>query len=121
MLKIRPSRDRLIINMGIPILVRRHLSIATAPWFCDGACAIGPVPHCSWLMYLCYSAFLGCSGGVLMDRFVCDNRFSIAWKIFMPTSYTRHISLTDMLICGSTQTTLVGLTMYATADSGLPF
>ena len=32
MLKIRRSRDRLIFNMGIPILVRRHLYIETAPW-----------------------------------------------------------------------------------------
>ena len=33
MLKIRRSRDRLIFNMGIPTLVRRHLYIETAPWF----------------------------------------------------------------------------------------
>ena len=32
MLKIRRSRDRLIFNMGIPILVRWHLHIETAPW-----------------------------------------------------------------------------------------
>ena len=32
MLKIRQSRDRLIFNMGIPILVSRHLYIETAPW-----------------------------------------------------------------------------------------
>ena len=32
MLKIRWSWDRLIFNMGIPILVRRHLYIETAPW-----------------------------------------------------------------------------------------
>ena len=32
MLKIRWSRDRLIFNMGIPILVRRHLYIETASW-----------------------------------------------------------------------------------------
>ena len=31
MLKIRRSRDRLIFNIGIPILVRRHLYIETAP------------------------------------------------------------------------------------------
>ena len=31
MLKIRRSRDRLIFNMGIPILVRRHLNIETVP------------------------------------------------------------------------------------------
>ena len=31
MLKIRRSRDRLIFNMGIPILVRRHLYIEMAP------------------------------------------------------------------------------------------
>ena len=31
MLKIRRSRDRLIFNMGIPILVRRHIYIETAP------------------------------------------------------------------------------------------
>ena len=31
MLKIRRSRDRLIFNMGIPILVRRHLYIETTP------------------------------------------------------------------------------------------
>ena len=29
MLKIRRSRDRVIVNMGIPILVRRHLYIET--------------------------------------------------------------------------------------------
>ena len=32
MLKIRRSRDRLIFNMGILILVSRHLCIETAPW-----------------------------------------------------------------------------------------
>ena len=32
MLKIRLSRDSLIFNMGIPILVRKHLYIETAPW-----------------------------------------------------------------------------------------
>ena len=32
MLKIRRSRDRLIFNMRIPILVRRHLYIETALW-----------------------------------------------------------------------------------------
>ena len=32
MLKIRRSWDRLIFNMWIPILVRRHLYIETAPW-----------------------------------------------------------------------------------------
>ena len=31
MLKIRRSRDHLIFNMGIPILVRRHLHIEMAP------------------------------------------------------------------------------------------
>ena len=31
MLKIRRSRDRLIFNMGIPILVRRHLYSEMAP------------------------------------------------------------------------------------------
>ena len=31
MLKIRRSQDRLIFNMGIPILVRRHLYIETVP------------------------------------------------------------------------------------------
>ena len=31
MLKIRRSRDRLIFNVGIPKLVRRHLYIETAP------------------------------------------------------------------------------------------
>ena len=31
MLKVRRSRDRLIFNIGIPILVRRHLYIETAP------------------------------------------------------------------------------------------
>ena len=31
MLKIRRSRDRLIFNMGIPILVRPHLYIETVP------------------------------------------------------------------------------------------
>ena len=33
MLYKRLSRDRLVFNMEIPILVRRHLYIATAPWF----------------------------------------------------------------------------------------
>ena len=32
MLKIRWSRDSLIFNMGIPILVRRHLYIETDSW-----------------------------------------------------------------------------------------
>ena len=36
MLKIIRSRDRLIFNMGIPILVRRHLYIETAPCFLIG-------------------------------------------------------------------------------------
>ena len=34
MLKIRRPRDRLIFNMKIPILVRRHLYTETAPCFC---------------------------------------------------------------------------------------
>ena len=33
MLKIRRSRHRLIFNMGIPILARRHLYIETASWY----------------------------------------------------------------------------------------
>ena len=33
MLKIRRSRDRLLIHMGIPIRVRRHLCIETASCF----------------------------------------------------------------------------------------
>ena len=33
MLKIRRSWDRLFFNMGIPILVRRHLYIEMAPWW----------------------------------------------------------------------------------------
>ena len=33
MLNIRRSHDRLILDMGIPILVRRHLYIEMAPWF----------------------------------------------------------------------------------------
>ena len=32
MLRIRRSRDRLIFNMGIPILVRLHPYIETVPW-----------------------------------------------------------------------------------------
>ena len=32
MLKIRRSWDRLIFNMGVPILVRRYLYIEMAPW-----------------------------------------------------------------------------------------
>ena len=39
MLKIRRLRDRLIFNMGIPILVRGHLHIETAPGYnitCEG-------------------------------------------------------------------------------------
>ena len=32
MLKIRRSRDHLIFNMGIPMLVRRHLYIEMPPW-----------------------------------------------------------------------------------------
>ena len=31
MLKIRRSRDRLVFNMGIPILVRRYLSVTKKP------------------------------------------------------------------------------------------
>ena len=31
MLKIRRSPDRLIFNMGIPILVRRHIYVETVP------------------------------------------------------------------------------------------
>ena len=33
MFKIRRSRDRLIFNMGIPILLRWHLYIEMAPWY----------------------------------------------------------------------------------------
>ena len=33
LLKIRRSRDRLIFNMGILILVRRHIYIERAPWW----------------------------------------------------------------------------------------
>ena len=35
MLKIRRSRDRLIFNMGIPILGKDNLYIETEPWFLD--------------------------------------------------------------------------------------
>ena len=44
MLKIRRSWDRLIFNMGIPMLVRRHLYIETAPrnltalWHAEKCC-----------------------------------------------------------------------------------
>ena len=34
MLKIRRPQDCLIFNMGIPILVRWHLYIEMAPWYC---------------------------------------------------------------------------------------
>ena len=33
MLKIRRSRDGVILNMRIPILVRRHINIETPPWY----------------------------------------------------------------------------------------
>ena len=38
MLKIRRSQDRLIFNMGIPILVRRHFYIEKAPWIDTSSC-----------------------------------------------------------------------------------
>ena len=37
MLKMRRSRDGLIFNMGIPILVRRHIHMKTVPSFEPGA------------------------------------------------------------------------------------
>ena len=58
MLKIRRSWDRLILNMGIPLLVRRHLYIETAPWnlsfpgFLIGSCprcrAFNIIKHMNW-------------------------------------------------------------------------
>ena len=40
MLKIRQSQDHLIFNMGIPILVRRHLYIEMAPRFSVLYCSL---------------------------------------------------------------------------------
>ena len=51
MLKTRQSWDRLVLNMGIPLLVRRHLNIETASWLLgtiSGACH--PGGHC-WDYY----------------------------------------------------------------------
>ena len=54
MLKTRQSQDRLIFNIGIPILVRWHLYIDTTPWSCASSfrwCVTalhheGPVSYC---------------------------------------------------------------------------
>ena len=40
MLKIRWLQDNLVFNMGIPILVRRHLYIERAPRFPYGGCSL---------------------------------------------------------------------------------
>ena len=47
MLKLRRSQHRLIFNMGIPILVRRHLYIEMAPWSAYlPACLCLPLSAC---------------------------------------------------------------------------
>ena len=49
MLEMRQSRDRLIFNMGIPILVRRHLYIETAPsCFLNSLLNMWPLMCSSW-------------------------------------------------------------------------
>ena len=46
MLMIRRSPDRLIFNMGIPILIRRHFYIETAPWLMTfGQISISDLHH----------------------------------------------------------------------------
>ena len=56
MLKIRRSRDRLIFNMAIAILVRRHLDIEMASWYL--AC-----------QYYCFVGFPGIFTAI---EFICD-------------------------------------------------
>ena len=51
-LKIRRSWDRLIFNVGIPIMVRRHLFIATPPP------PPPPPPHPWWLRFLSIDVYL---------------------------------------------------------------
>ena len=46
MLKIRRSRDRLVFNMGIPILARRHLYIEMAP--CSSQEVHSPLWQTTW-------------------------------------------------------------------------
>ena len=54
MLKIRRSRDRLIFNIGIPILVWRHYYIETAPWRMSlGSSNIWAKEHIGALMKIC--------------------------------------------------------------------
>ena len=48
MLKIRLSWDRLIFNMGIPILVRRHLYMETDPW---SFIFLYNKPHNTWTIW----------------------------------------------------------------------
>ena len=58
MLKTRWSRDRLIFNMGIPILVRWHLYIVTAPWSLSLKCSLDPgvsEKHLCWFIKTCFS------------------------------------------------------------------
>ena len=74
MFKIGRSRDRLIFNMGIPILVRRHLYIETAPC-CYSYCDVGDMTRlqfiaCFVMWYKMYSSLLFVS---LLGRI---------WKLF---------------------------------------
>ena len=65
MLKIRRSQDRLIFDMGIPILVRRHLDIET------GLCALGGLNHWGRMTHICVSK---------LTIIASDNGLSPGWR-----------------------------------------
>ena len=99
MLKIRRSRDRLIFNMGIPILVRRHLCTETVPWS-SPLCSCHICTHfmslihnftwihCMNILFSIMSSSISCQRQhllnattyIMIDLFLYDRLKQIGWK-----------------------------------------
>ena len=89
MLKIRRSRDRLIFNMGIPILVRRHLYIETAPRFHFCHETTNPVPNLKAPLIVCRSS---------TRRFHCECSIS-KWRVHQKRRpLTVHTWMHELLV-----------------------
>ena len=92
MLKIRRSRDRLIFNVGIIILVRRHLYIETAPcWQWNNSERWTNISHGSTIFIATLHIFHGASNGIYRaySPFVMRPVFSYELAPH-PTAYTLH-------------------------------
>ena len=93
MLKIRRSRDRLIFNMGIPILMRWHLYIETAPCTAPQKWLTYRFAQSSWsagcFILMSYRHFCVGLFDILVQLSICSksyrNYFSVVgWKIKHP-------------------------------------